>query len=1184
MCTYPFPHITELPSLIAIPLPQSLSFSLFNLKFLHFLSSFTWKTYTKEDRCEECGGKISGTAFTCTLCNVWKHISCADKLNSDLPHEIVHPLHLQHRLQLIWRYEEDFICDKCLYVSTAGYRYICSSCDFNLDLTCASSASAQLPKDQEPLRFKDGKRKTISHYSHFHEMSFFKYRKVNDEDYDCFWCEKHLLPSEGYFGCRICKFYLHQVCSDKIPRRLFHSFHPKHPLRLTYTHDSVFYSLLFPLDDVKSKCNACLKESRGDSPSYVCEMCSFYLDFHCAKLSPSLKLDCHHHLLTFFKYFIKKGDRWDSYCKAYCKACGKDCGGASVYRCVPCDFSLHLKCVVSSSAKHKYHRHPLMMELLKEDDSEEYYCDVYENKRNPKDPVCTFISHIQCVLDQDKVSLVKVPSSSPPPMEIKALFVDEMKQNEGIDVIRTLIRPIIHRHQMYEVTEELKRKTYCYGCRLLLDGPTYFCEACPEVYLHEKCAKLSYEIRHPFHSSHPLNLYTLTDHSIVWRVYFIACDECRDICHGFIYCCEQCNFKLDVKCATLATHKVGGLEEKEMGRVTELRHFTHHHKLVLGNYNDPEHKTTCIICELQILGPSYFCPQKMCYYISHESCLRLPQKIQVPFHLNHMLVGRQVPYINSSLKCYACTLYLGSGKFAYSCEHCNFDLHTICANSLRRPLKCEFLQDDLYYFGRNHESFRSPCLSIKFDCYECDGRCNGEPFYRCLKGKINFHLKCVPIPVKSKYHIHPLILKDSFIEDDSGKYYCDFCEEERNPNDDIYYCQECNGQITTHIECVLPEVEDDYIEIRKNNHEERLRKKAPIEEVIQAGVVPRFVELLGSPNDDVRKRVAWALGKIASNSLRCRDQVLGHGALLPFLALLNEHAEFPMLRIATQSLSMFCKPPFDQVKLVLPTLARIIHSNDDELVLDHVCWALAYLSDATNDKIQAVIKADVCGRLVELLMHPSPSVIAPALYTIGRIVTDVQVQLLNMIFFFSYSWTNLVATQSVISRQALPCLLNLLTNNYEKSIKEFACSIISNIMVGNDEHIQAVIEANIIAPLVHLLQNAEFDIKKQAAWAILIATYGTHDQIRFLVSQDCIKPMCDFLNCPDQEVVTICLQGLENILKVGEAEKNMGTTGKVNLYAQMIDAAKGREKIEYLRFHDNTEIYEMAVEVLETYW
>lgn len=43
-----------------------------------------------------------------------------------------------------------------------------------------------------------------------------------------------------------------------------------------------------------------------------------------------------------------------------------------------------------------------------------------------------------------------------------------------------------------------------------------------------------------------------------------------------------------------------------------------------------------------------------------------------------------------------------------------------------------------------------------------------------------------------------------------------------------------------------------------------------------------------------------------------------------------------------------------------------------------------------------------------------------------------------------------------------------------------------------------MIEAGIIAPLVHLLQNAEFEIKKEAAWAISNATSGgNHDQIKY---------------------------------------------------------------------------------------
>lgn len=56
-----------------------------------------------------------------------------------------------------------------------------------------------------------------------------------------------------------------------------------------------------------------------------------------------------------------------------------------------------------------------------------------------------------------------------------------------------------------------------------------------------------------------------------------------------------------------------------------------------------------------------------------------------------------------------------------------------------------------------------------------------------------------------------------------------------------------------------------------------------------------------------------------------------------------------------------------QVKPALPALANLIHSNDEEVLTD-ACWALSYLSDGTNDKIQAVIEAGVCPRLVELLL------------------------------------------------------------------------------------------------------------------------------------------------------------------------------------------------------------------------
>jgi len=97
-----------------------------------------------------------------------------------------------------------------------------------------------------------------------------------------------------------------------------------------------------------------------------------------------------------------------------------------------------------------------------------------------------------------------------------------------------------------------------------------------------------------------------------------------------------------------------------------------------------------------------------------------------------------------------------------------------------------------------------------------------------------------------------------------------------------------------------------------------------------------------------------------------------------------------LLKNATWAVSNLCRgkpePPFDLVSPVLPTLKTLLQHKDDD-VLQDACWALSYLSDGENDKVQAVIDAGVVPRLVELLMHTSYSVKTPALRTLGNVVT-----------------------------------------------------------------------------------------------------------------------------------------------------------------------------------------------------
>ena len=43
---------------------------------------------------------------------------------------------------------------------------------------------------------------------------------------------------------------------------------------------------------------------------------------------------------------------------------------------------------------------------------------------------------------------------------------------------------------------------------------------------------------------------------------------------------------------------------------------------------------------------------------------------------------------------------------------------------------------------------------------------------------------------------------------------------------------------------------------------------------------------------------------------------------------------------------------------------------------------------------------------------------------------------------------------------------------------------------------------------------------------------GKNEQIKFLVQNGCIPPLCELLQVQDAKIVTVALEGLENILKV----------------------------------------------------
>jgi len=339
--------------------------------------------------------------------------------------------------------------------------------------------------------------------------------------------------------------------------------------------------------------------------------------------------------------------------------------------------------------------------------------------------------------------------------------------------------------------------------------------------------------------------------------------------------------------------------------------------------------------------------------------------------------------------------------------------------------------------------------------------------------------------------------------------------------------------------------------------------------VVEHGALPIFVQLLLSPNDDVREQAVWALGNIAGDSPNFRDLVLQSGGLEPVMNVIRSAEKMSIIRNATWTLSNLCRgkpqPPLQWVVPALGTLAQLIHSTDVEALTD-ACWALTYLSDGSEEHINAVLNANVLRRLVELLGHPDAKVQTPALRALGNIVTGNDMQ-----------------TQTVVENGALAAFGPLLSHA-KKAIRKECCWAISNVTAGNQAQIQEVINAGLMGPVIQLLEQGDFDIKKEAAWAVSNATMGGNpQQIEFLITNGCLKPLIDLLTVSDTKILVLVLDTLDNLLRIGKNQQEQNGLSD-NPIAVLVEQNDALPKIEELQENTSEEVYQKAAKLLEAHF
>ncbi|XP_057770684.1 uncharacterized protein LOC130990468 [Salvia miltiorrhiza] len=554
-------------------------------------------------------------------------------------------------------------------------------------------------------------REIVDHGSHEHPLTLVETR-LSDRCIGCGW---YFSSGEKAYGCsQKCgeEILLHEECAT-LPRKIRHPMHPQHILTQTFN-PIASLNLLFAAFFERKLCAIC-ELNVVDRIFYKCRSteCKLWMHMKCAQGSSVMDagddeqsgsiINHPSHLRHGLKLVRRS-------CPFKCDACGVTRRGKSYICCAAnCQYWIHERCAsLPQTIKREDHHHSLSLSFHVPSLYIKYNfkCDVCTKYLMPKYwiyhcELCSYAVHLNCAFNKpphvtrekkdDKKGIMEFPISDHVGEELIGSFVK--RQGGAISIPHHDVDYKFHNYKLRLVSssssqeeeeensdddgEDQKSELICDGCITPIFGRKQrpsFSSSSKDYYFYMSCSSgCNYNLHMACFNLpsrlHSIPLHHEEDHNLILescdKLPYGDCYVCNLCSNGLFYACTGCEFKADIKCASMpSTIYHTAHPQHPLNLLSQQRYQDY----CGANCNYPLFMYDCYACV-------------NCDFIVHVPCVGLPASITSRrWDKHHPLLLTYDANLThpGDFYCDECEREMNPKSWMYHCRHCDISFHPHC--------------------------------------------------------------------------------------------------------------------------------------------------------------------------------------------------------------------------------------------------------------------------------------------------------------------------------------------------------------------------------------------------------------------------------------------------------------------------------------------------------------------------